>query len=115
MKIISSIIHNRLNDAANYPTIGCDSTAIYISNYVTPTIGEAQGKFFYDNYDTSAILGLPPGPICNPGMDAIKAALYPDETDYYFFAHDNSGRIYVASSLSEHRNNLVKIIKANGQ
>lgn len=115
MKLVSSILHNRLKDSANYPTLGCDSTAIYISNYVTPTIGEAQGRFFYDNYDTSAIRGLPPGPICNPGMDAIKAALYPEETNYYFFAHDNSGRIYVATTLSEHRNNLVKIIKANGQ
>lgn len=115
MKVISSIIHNRLNDPANFPTLGCDSTAIYISNYVTPTIGEAQGRFFYDNYDTSAIRGLPPGPICNPGIDAIKAALYPEETDYYFFAHDNSGRIYTAKTLNEHRNNLVKIIRANGQ
>lgn len=115
MKVVSSIIHNRLNDAANYPTLGCDSTAIYISNYVTPTVGEAQGNYFYDYYDTSAIRGLPPGPICNPGMDAIKAALYPEDTDYYFFAHDNSGRIYTATTLNEHRNNLVKIIRANGQ
>ena len=113
MKTISSIIHNRLKNISNFPTLGCDSTAIYISNYVTPVVGEAQGKMFYDNYDTSAVRGLPPGPICNPGIDALKAALYPEETDYYFFAHDNAGRIYTAKTLTEHRNNLVKIIKAN--
>lgn len=113
MKTISSIIHNRLNDSANYPTLGCDSTAIYISNYVTPIVGEATGLLYYNNYDTSAVRGLPPGPICNPGMDAIKAALYPENTDYYFFAHDNNGRIYLSSSYTGHKNNLVKIIKAN--
>lgn len=115
MKIISSVIHNRLNDPANYPTLGCDSTAIYVSNYVTPVVGENQGKLLYDFYDTSAVKGLPPGPICNPGMDAIKAALYPDDTNYYFFAHDKSGVIYTASTLNEHRNNLVKIIQANNR
>ena len=115
MKLISSIIHNRLKDSANYPTLGCDSTAIYISNYVTPVVGENQGKLLYDFYDTSAVKGLPPGPICNPGMDAIKAALYPEDTNYYFFAHDKSGNIYTASTLNEHRNNLVKIIQANNK
>ena len=38
MKVISSVIHNRLNHQADYPTLGCDSTALYISNYVTPTV-----------------------------------------------------------------------------
>ena len=113
MKTISSVIHNRLKDAANYPTLGCDSTAIYISNYVTPVVGEATGLLYYNNYDTSAVRGLPPGPICNPGMDAIKAALYPEQTDYFFFAHDNNGRIYLSSTFNGHKNNLVKIIIAN--
>lgn len=113
MKVISSVIHNRLNHQADYPTLGCDSTALYISNYVTPTVGEAQGAIYYSAYDTSAVKGLPPGPICNPGMDAIRAALYPADTDYYFFAHDNSGEIYTASTFKEHKNNLVQIIKAN--
>ena len=113
MKTISSVIHNRLKDSANFPTLGCDSTAIYISNYVTPIVGEATGKIYYNNYDTSAVRGLPPGPICNPGMDAIKAALYPEDTDYYYFAHDNNGKIYLSKTYTGHKNNLVKIIKAN--
>ena len=113
MKTISSVLYNRLADQANYPTLGCDSTAIYISNYVTPIVGEAQGSYYYNNYDTSAIKGLPPGPICNPGIEAIKAALYPEDTNYYFFAHDNSGKIYLAETYKEHKNNLVQIIKAN--
>jgi UPF0755 protein len=115
MKTIASIIYNRLADPANYPTLGCDSTAIYISNYVTPIVGEAQGSFYYSKYDSSAIKGLPPGPICNPGIDAIKAALYPADTKYYYFAHDNTGKIYLAETYKEHKNNLVLIIKANNK
>ena len=113
MKTVSSVIHNRLKYFADYPTLGCDSTAIYISNYVTPVVGEAAGNVYLKSYDTSAIRGLPPGPICNPGMDAIKAALYPEDTSYFFFAHDNNGKIYLAETLNGHKNNLVKIIKAN--
>ncbi len=113
MKTIASILINRLKNQANFPTLGCDSTAIYVSNYVTPLVGEAQGANFYAAYDTSAVKGLPPGPICNPGMDAIRSVLYAENTDYYYFAHDNSGKIYLATTYQEHKNNLILIIKAN--
>ncbi len=115
MKTISSIIHNRLNNDARYPTLGCDSTGLYVSNYVTPVVGDAAGLSYYSYYDTRSNKGLPPGPICNPGMDAIKAALYPDSTNYYYFAHDNSGKIYLAETLDGHNTNLVKIIQANNK
>ena len=115
MKTISSIIHNRLNNDARYPTLGCDSTGLYVSNYVTPIVGDAAGLSYYSYYDTRSNKGLPPGPICNPGMDAIKAALYPESTNYYYFAHDNSGKIYLAATLDEHNTNLVKIIQANNK
>ncbi len=115
MKTVSSIIHNRLNNDSRFPTIGCDSTALYVTNYVTPVVGDAAGLNYYNYYDTRTNKGLPPGPICNPGMDAIKAALYPESTKYFFFAHDNSGRIYLSETLDGHNTNLVKIIKANNQ
>ncbi len=115
MKTISSVIHNRLNNDSRFPTLGCDSTALYVTNYVTPVVGDAAGLNYYSYYDTRSNKGLPPGPICNPGMDAIKAALYPETTKYFFFAHDNSGKIYLAETLDGHNTNLVKIIKANNQ
>ncbi|MBP9988423.1 MAG: endolytic transglycosylase MltG [Ruminococcus sp.] len=114
MKIISSVIHNRLNNPSEYPTIACDSTALYISNFVTPLVGESMGAVLREHYDTYATKGLPPGPICNPGMDAIKAALYPEETNYYFFAHDNAGKIYLATNYQDHKSNLIEILKTNG-
>ena len=115
MKIISSIIHNRLKNTVAFPTLGCDSTSVYISNYVTQIVGGVKGSFYLSKYDTSAVKGLPPGPICNPGEDAINAALYPDSTNYYFFLHDNSGKIYLAKTQKEHESNYVKAIKANNK
>ena len=115
MKIISSIIHNRLRNSVAFPTLGCDSTSVYISNYVTQVVGGVKGSYYLSKYDTSAVKGLPPGPICNPGADAIEAALYPDSTDYYFFLHDNSGKIYLAKTQKEHESNYVKAIKANNK
>ncbi len=113
MKLISSIIHNRLKNSANYPTIDCDSTGDYAEKYITKAEGENVGFFYMEKYDTYSNRGLPPGPICNPGMDAIRAALYPDDTDYYFFAHDKNRKIYLAKTDAEHEANLDKIEAVN--
>ncbi len=113
MKAVSSVIHNRLKNSVKFPTLGCDSTAIYVSNYVKPVVGGTMGNFYLNKYDTAAIKGLPPGPICNPGIDAIEAALYPSDTNYYYFLHDNSGKIYMAKTQKEHESNYVLAIKAN--
>ncbi len=113
MKAVSSVIHNRLKNSVNFPTLGCDSTAIYISNYVTKVVGGSQGAYYLNKYDTSANKGLPPGPICNPGIDAIEAALYPSDTNYYYFLHDDNGKIYMARTQKEHESNYVLAIKAN--
>lgn len=113
MKAVSSVIHNRLKNSVKFPTLGCDSTAIYVSNYVKPVVGGNKGNYYLSKYDTAANRGLPPGPICNPGVDAIKAALYPSDTNYYYFLHDNSGKIYMARTQQEHESNYVLAIKAN--
>ena len=57
--------------------------------------------------------GLPAGAICNPGAAAIEAALNPDSTQYYFFAHDNNKKIYMATTLEEHNANRRAIEKVN--
>lgn len=111
MADISSVIHNRLKKSMNYPMLQCDSTANYVTNYLSDLLGENKASTYLDKYDTSVCMGLPEGPICNPGIDAINAALYPSDTTYLYFCHDKSGNVYYASTDFEHQQNVAKINK----
>ena len=107
MYYISSILHNRLNadDSEGVSSLGLDSTKYYPyrSKDKLPAEIAANYKSRYDTYDNT---GLPPGPICNPGMEAIKAALNPYDSSYYYFCHDSNGKAYYASTIGEHEANL---------
>ena len=107
MYYISSIIHNRLDADADegVSALGLDSTKFYPyrSKDKLPADIAANYQSRYDTYDNT---GLPPGPICNPGMEAIKAAVTPYDTSYYYFFHDNNGKAYYASTIEEHEANL---------
>lgn len=113
MAEVSSVLHNRLNNSVSYPTLGCDATLNYIEKYVTPNVSSAEARIYSASYNTAAIAGLPAGPICNPGEAAIKAALYPADTDYFYFCHDNSGKIYLARTNAEHDANLLTVLRKN--
>jgi UPF0755 protein len=53
-------------------------------------------------YNTYKYPGLPPGPICNPGLESIKAVLYPEKTDYLYFFHTKDGRTFYSKTKEEH-------------
>lgn len=110
---ISSVLHNRLNDPVNYPTLECDSTYEYVTKYLAPKIGDTAAQQYMKIYNTYICEGLPVGAICNPGMDAIEAALNPSDTSYYYFQHDKNGKIYYAESSAEHDKNALEVAKAN--
>ena len=78
---IASVMYNRLSNWEK-PTLGMDSTVYYAAIL--------QGASFSveldDPYNTYMYPGIPPGPICNPGINSIRAVLYPEQTDYYYFA-----------------------------
>jgi len=82
--IIASVIFNRLK-AGMY--LGIDSTILYVypdhEGMPTQEMLEADSP-----YNTRNITGLPPTPICNPGMSSINATLNPSDTDYYYYALD---------------------------
>lgn len=63
-------------------------------------------------YNTYKNIGLPPGPIANPGRDAIEATLQPEQNDYLFFVADGTGGHLFAKTLDEHNTNVENWRKA---
>jgi len=61
-------------------------------------------------YNTYKNKGLPPGPICNPGLASIKAVLYPQKTDFWFYLSDKTGKMHYAKTNEEHNNNIRKYL-----
>ena len=53
-------------------------------------------------YNTYLYAGLPPAPICNPGLKSIEAAINPESNDYLYFFHDRAGKIYFSETVTEH-------------
>lgn len=109
MKGISSVFHNRLNNSEEYPMLQSDTTYTYISRVINPSVTSANKdkiQAIIDAYDTYKCEGLPAGAICNPGLDAIIAALEPANTNYYFFLASKDGNFYWARTREEHEQNI---------
>ena len=107
MKKVASVFLNRLNNPDEFPLLQSDPTRNYVEDIIVPNIEVPSPKMF-EAYNTYEGAGLPPGPICNPGLDAINAVLYPADTDYYFFcANVNTGEVFYAETNEEHEANLV--------
>ena len=101
---VSAVFHNRLKKQM---TLDSDATVKYVSGSVKMALN-ASDLAVDSPYNTYRRKGLPAGPICNPSMDAVMAALYPDE-DYvkdqylYFCSTDpNSGALHFSRTLEEH-------------
>ena len=124
---VAQVFRNRLAEGSPYPRlqsntsshIQSDADNNYLWNWVAPYYGG------WDNipenivaaYDTYSCKGLPAGPISNPGLAAIQAALDPqpdeDAKDAYFFVTDLKGNYYYARTLSEHNANCQKAAEVN--
>lgn len=61
-------------------------------------------------YNTYKYKGLPPGPICNPGLASIKAVIYPKGTDYWFYLSDFQGQMHYAETAEEHNQNIAQFL-----
>lgn len=88
---ISSIIHNRLDIGMQ---LQCDVTINYVEYVIYEVYPDNDTyKYYYNTYRCAA---LPAGPICNPGMASIQAALYPEDTDYLYFVVKDGTALYAA-------------------
>jgi len=102
--VISSVFHNRLKKGMRLES---DPTVIY-------DIPEFDGNLTREHlraptpYNTYQIPGLPPGPIANPGVAALQAALFPAETDYLFFVAKGDQTHYFSTTLAEHNRAVQK-------
>ena len=107
MEKVSSAFHNRLAPGSGLPGLQSDVTWFYYEQEIMPHIEDAElSDKYHVSYDTYYKSGLPVGPICNPGMNAIKAALYPEDTNYYYFVTDKYGKFYYGSTQAEHEYNV---------
>lgn len=102
---IAGIIYNRLEEGMR---LEMDSTYFYVTADIAEFKGEEKIEDYKAIYNTYDCFSLPQGPVCNPGIIAINAALYPEETDYFYFCHDNDGNTYYATNYSEHLENCEK-------
>ena len=108
MKKISSVFQNRLEVGK---ALESDATINYITN-----TGRAQSTYedlkVDSPYNTYKYSGLPPGPISNPGIEAIKAVIYPEKTDYfYFLTKKENGEAVFSKTYQEHLKNKYKYLK----
>jgi UPF0755 protein len=102
--IISSVYHNRLRIGMK---LDADPTVKY-------SLENPKKKVSYNDlkvkspYNTYRVRGLPPGPICNPSLDSIKAAIYPAKTTYLYFVATKTGSHLFSSSWDEHQKARIK-------
>lgn len=100
---VASVFYNRL-DSKTYPYLESCATVQYVLPERKDVLSIADTKM--DNpYNTYINKGLPPGPIACPGLAAIKAALDPAETEYYFFVASQNGTIF-SKTYREHLANV---------
>ncbi len=101
---ISGVYYNRLKKGMR---LQADPTVQYLKRN-----RRSRNKVYYKDleidspYNTYKYRGLPPGPINNPGKDAVLAAIFPEEHEYYYFVADGTGGHKFAKSSSEHQRNV---------
>ena len=97
---IASVIYNRLDDPTSETAgfLNIDATILYATGGTTvDTAADTP-------YNTYTHTGLPPTPIASPGVDALRAAVYPEDTNYYFYALGDDGVHHFFSTSREQQN-----------
>jgi UPF0755 protein len=97
-KTISAVFHNRLK--MRMP-LQSDPTAVYDLEDFSGKIRRSHLKR-KSPYNTYVVRGLPPGPIANPGIDSLNAALDPEQVNYLYFVSKKDGTHYFSASLDMH-------------
>lgn len=105
--IIADIIKRRYNEGW---LLQVDATILYPIKdwkYVI-TNKDKESDSAYNTYKRQ---GLPPTPICNPGVQSIEATMNPQSNNYYYYIHDKDGNAHYAETLTEHNQNIQKYLR----
>lgn len=105
-KIIAGILWKRLKKGM---LLQVDATLTYVTGRASLSLTDAD-LAKKSPYNTYRHKGLPLGPISNPGLDSINAALHPEETPYWFYLSDRAGKIYYAKTHEGHIANKRKYL-----
>lgn len=113
MRLISGVLWKRLEMGM---PLQVDATLQYAKGYNTDlgswwVIPRQEDKNIDSSFNTYLNPGLPPKPVCNPGINAIEAALSPESSDYLFYIHDNQGRVHFGRNLEEHNQNIDQYLR----
>jgi UPF0755 protein len=103
-KIVSGILWKRINIGM---PLQVDATVVYITDR-QPTLDDLQ---IDSPYNTYKYYGLPKGPISNPGLDSIIAAIYPTKTDYLYYLSTPEGKTIFSKTFAEHAVAIKKYLK----
>lgn len=106
-KIISGILWKRAD--ANMP-MQADATLNYLTVKKSSEL-TVDDLAINSSYNTYKYPGLPLGPISNPGLGSINAAIYPQESPYWYYLHDSDGNPHYAKTFEEHKVNKEKYLK----
>ncbi|MBD5133538.1 MAG: endolytic transglycosylase MltG [Clostridiales bacterium] len=112
-RTISSVIYNRLENpgAETAGFLNIDATLVYLNGGKVPTEAD---KAIDSPYNTYLYQGLPAGPIANPGMEALLAAMNPESTKYYFYVLNPETKQHEFSRTFSEHNALVNKYGTNG-
>lgn len=105
MSLVSSVYHNRLKRGMR---LEADPTVQYALGYWKKRLLHSDLKNTNSPYNTYKYKGLPPAPICNPGKDAIVAALFPAQTENLFFVAQEDGTHTFSRTYNEHLGKVKK-------
>ena len=102
---IASVIYNRLTNQKEHPFLNIDATLMYVLGHKDALTNE---DLAYESpYNTNINKGLIPGPITNPGLNSINAALNPDSTKYHYYVLDTKSEVrehHFSETYDEHVN-----------
>lgn len=98
---ISSVYYNRLTHPASFPFLNCDATILYATEYYNKGELVTDSQINASPYNTYTQQGLPPGPISNPGLASLDAALEPEDTSYYYYVLNKEANYHVFSKTYE--------------